>query len=335
MLNNNKVAIFVDAENVGNWIKQGGVDQLLEELKALGQIVIRRAYGVWSRPQMAMHQSALNKQGFELIHCYHPVAGKNSADIHMTVDVMECAWQFSNINYFVLVTGDSDFSPVFRRLRAIGKEVIGVGQSSTLSQCIEGTCSKFIYTDACIDVLNKAPELQKIDEVRNSLNPVSSLEEKSETPQSAKSQCLADQYRKLLNRNNYRLVLPETLKIVYKLSHFQNEKFSTLSLLKDAIYKRIEQQGNDISKTDINKVFFLFIRAGLVSTVKDGYGLDSVVVKNLEKSEFLLQMDVAVISRIISLAKADSIELKAKEIKKLTISSISKDYIKELIKSKV
>lgn len=143
-----RIAVFIDAENVGEWIKQDGISLLLEELKSYGQIVIRRAYGVWSRPQLTMHQAAINKQGFELIHCYHPVTGKNTADIQMTVDAIECAWQLPNINCFVLVTGDSDFSPVFRRLREMDKEVIGVGRHSALSECVKTSCTRFIYTDS-------------------------------------------------------------------------------------------------------------------------------------------------------------------------------------------
>lgn len=147
----NRIAVFVDAENVTSWIKNDGVTALINELKQLGQIIIRRAYGVWSRPQLAAHQAAINQQGFELIHCYHPVTGKNTADIQMTVDVIECAWQLPNINCFVLVTGDSDFSPVFRRLREMEKEVIGVGQHSSLSECVKTSCSRFIYTDDYVE----------------------------------------------------------------------------------------------------------------------------------------------------------------------------------------
>lgn len=146
-----RIAVFIDAENVTSWIKQDGISQLLEELKSEGQLVIRRAYGVWSRPQLAMHQATINQQGFELIHCYHPVSGKNTADIQMAVDVIECAWQLPNINCFVLVTGDSDFSPVFRRLRQMDKKVIGVGQHSALSECVKTSCTRLIYTDSLLD----------------------------------------------------------------------------------------------------------------------------------------------------------------------------------------
>jgi hypothetical protein len=108
-----RIAVFIDAENVTNW----------------------------SKPNLAMHQAV-----FELIHCYHPVTGKDTADIQMTVDVIECAWQLPNIICFVLVTGDSDFTPVFRRLQEMDKDVIGVGQHSRLSECVKTSCTRFSIT---------------------------------------------------------------------------------------------------------------------------------------------------------------------------------------------
>lgn len=149
----NRIAVFVDTENVTNWIKHHGVRLLMEELNQLGQIIIRRSYGVWSKPKLAMHQAAINQAGFELIHCYHPVTGKNTADIQMTVDVIECTWQLPNISCFVLVTGDSNFTPVFRQLREMDKDVIGGDQHSTLREWVQTSCTRFIYTDDVITIL--------------------------------------------------------------------------------------------------------------------------------------------------------------------------------------
>ncbi|NOQ34942.1 MAG: NYN domain-containing protein [Methylococcaceae bacterium] len=166
---NNRIAVFIDAENVADWLKHDGVEFLAAELQDLGQIIIRRAYGVWSASQLFAYQAKLNKEGFELIHSYHPAAGKNSADIQMTVDVMETAWKINNINSFVLVTGDSDFSPLFRRLREMGKEVIGVGRNSTLSECVKSSCSRFIYTDEFLsekkEEIIKAGQAKKADKI--------------------------------------------------------------------------------------------------------------------------------------------------------------------------
>ncbi len=142
-----KIALFIDAENLTKWIKDAGPDDLLSELGISGQIITRRAYGVWSRPNLITLQSPLHQLGFELIHSYHPVSGKNSTDIQMTVDVMEHALRLHDVEWFVLATGDSDFSPLFRKLREMGKEVIGVGPKSPLSESVKTSCSRYIYTD--------------------------------------------------------------------------------------------------------------------------------------------------------------------------------------------
>ncbi len=147
-----KIAIFLDAENLTQWIKSGGPEALLSELSSIGQIIVRRAYGKWTNQNLQSFQGELNRQGFELIHNYHPVSGKNSSDIQLTVDVMEYALRLSDVTWFVLATGDSDFSPLFRRLREMGKEVFGVGPRSPLSESVKTSCSKYVYTDGAATI---------------------------------------------------------------------------------------------------------------------------------------------------------------------------------------
>ena len=142
-----KIAVFVDVENLTQWIKYGGPEELLSELSSIGQIIVRRAYGNWTNQHLQSFQGELNRQGFELIHNFHPVSGKNSSDIQLTIDVIEHALRLTDVEWFVLATGDSDFSPLFRRLREMGKEVIGTGPRSPLSESVKTSCSKFIYTD--------------------------------------------------------------------------------------------------------------------------------------------------------------------------------------------
>lgn len=142
----NHIAIFIDAENLTKWIQNNGVQSLMDDLLPLGQIVVRKAYGKWSSPNLSPLQTVLNENGFELVHTFHPVSGKNSTDIKMTVDTMEVSLD-SNVQCFVLATGDSDFSPLFRKLREQGKDVIGVGPKSPLSECVKNSCSRYIYTD--------------------------------------------------------------------------------------------------------------------------------------------------------------------------------------------
>ncbi|MEF3191973.1 MAG: NYN domain-containing protein [Campylobacterales bacterium] len=171
-LSKERIAIFIDAENVAGWIKRGGVEELLEELSSIGHTIVRRAYGVWSRGELAIWQSELNRLGFELIHCYHPVSGKNASDIQMVVDVMEYVSRIEEIGWFALATGDSDFSPLFRRLRELGKEVVGIGPRSPLSESVKSSCSRYIYTDTKADEQNKEQRLSDFDDALETLDKI-------------------------------------------------------------------------------------------------------------------------------------------------------------------
>lgn len=142
-----KIAIFVDVENLTQWVKEDGLERLVNDLSSEGRIVTRKAYGVWSSPHILKLQAPLNRLGFDLVHSFHPVSGKNSADIQLTMDVLENAIRVTDIEQIVLATGDSDFSPLFRRLREMGKEVIGVGPRSPLSESVKSSCTRYIYTD--------------------------------------------------------------------------------------------------------------------------------------------------------------------------------------------
>ena len=142
-----KVAIFLDVENLSGWLKADGGEALLERANELGRVVVRRAYGDFSIASVSVRQPELNLLGFEFVHVYHPVKGKNSADIQIVVDVMEYLARIPDLEWVVLATGDSDFSPLFRRLRELGKSVVGVGPRSALSEAVKKSCNRFIYID--------------------------------------------------------------------------------------------------------------------------------------------------------------------------------------------
>lgn len=141
-----KVAIFLDVESLSGWLKSDGGKTLLKESSALGQVVIRRAYGDFSNAAVSSRQDDLTNLGFEFVHVYHPVRGKNAADIQIVVDVMDDLAQSPDLRWFVLATSNSDFSPLFRRLKALGKNVIGIGNESVLSRVVQNSCDRFIYT---------------------------------------------------------------------------------------------------------------------------------------------------------------------------------------------
>ena len=170
MSNGNSVAIFVDAENLTQWIKRDGPETLLEELSSIGVVVVRKAYGRWSEASLSAHQGSLNRLGFELVHTFHPVSKKNSTDIQLTVDVMEYAGR-DDLGSIVLATGDSDFSPLFRRLREMGKQVIGAAPRSALSESVKSSCSRFFYTDVSPedDVQDEAVRASAFDDAADVL----------------------------------------------------------------------------------------------------------------------------------------------------------------------
>lgn len=145
----NRVAVFVDAENVA--LGQRALEKVMDAAASHGSVVSRRAYSKWTDGTLRM-QRAFNTFGFELVHVYHPVAGKNSADIQLVVDAMDFMAHRPEIGTFVLVAGDSDYSPLFRRLRE-RREVIGCGPHSRLSDVVKRSCTRFVY----LDELNEAP----------------------------------------------------------------------------------------------------------------------------------------------------------------------------------
>jgi NYN domain/OST-HTH/LOTUS domain len=159
-----KVGIFLDIENLAGWLKLDGGETLLDRASELGSVVVRRAYGDFSLASVSKRQSELNLLGFEFVHVYHPVKGKNSADIQIVVDVMEYLTRVPDLQWFVLATGDADFSPLFRRLKELGKSVVGIGPKSKLSEVVKKSCNRFIYTDTSIDIVTSPIDNKELPE---------------------------------------------------------------------------------------------------------------------------------------------------------------------------
>ncbi len=145
------LAIFCDFENVALGvrdarIKKFNIDLVLERLLVKGTVVVKKAYCDWQRYQEfkpVMHDAA-----FELIEIPHTrQSGKNSADIRMVVDALDLCYTKEHIDTFVIVSGDSDFSPLVSKLRENNKVVIGVGVKSSTSDLLMNNCDEFIYYD--------------------------------------------------------------------------------------------------------------------------------------------------------------------------------------------
>ena len=126
----------------------------------------------------------------------------------------------------------------------------------------------------------------------------------------------------------------DILKTIYKHAVAVKDIHSDPAALREAVFVICHQVDSSITKTTINKAFSLFIRMDLVHTEKAKGGIDAVRVRKVALKDFLLKSDKLVIAKLLELKKANALELKSKEIKKITLSSISKEAIKKLIGEK-
>ena len=147
----NNMAVFCDFENVALGVRDAkyakfDIGKVLERLLLKGSIVVKKAYCDWERYKdfkAPMHEAA-----FELIEIPHVrMSGKNSADIRMVVDALDLCYTKSHVDTFVIVSGDSDFSPLVSKLRENNKIVIGVGVKNSTSDLLIANCDEFIYYD--------------------------------------------------------------------------------------------------------------------------------------------------------------------------------------------
>ena len=145
------MAMFCDFENVALGVRDAkyaafDIQKVLERLLLKGSIVVKKAYCDWDRYKEfkgPMHEAA-----FELIEIPHVrMSGKNSADIRMVVDALDLCYTKSHVDTFVIISGDSDFSPLVSKLRENDKVVIGVGVKSSTSDLLIANCDEFIFYD--------------------------------------------------------------------------------------------------------------------------------------------------------------------------------------------
>jgi len=148
------LALFCDFENIALGVRDArysafDIKKVLERLLLKGNIVVKKAYCDWDRYKEfkpAMHEAA-----FELIEIPHVrMSGKNSADIRMVVDALDLCYTKAHVDTFVVISGDSDFSPLVSKLRENNKVVIGVGVKSSTSDLLMANCDEFIFYDDLI-----------------------------------------------------------------------------------------------------------------------------------------------------------------------------------------
>ena len=145
------MAVFCDFENVALGVREAKYDKfdigmVLERLLLKGSIVVKKAYCDWERYKE--FKAAMHGASFEMIEIPHVrMSGKNSADIRMVVDALDLCYTKAHVDTFVIISGDSDFSPLVSKLRENNKFVIGVGVKSSTSDLLIANCDEFIYYD--------------------------------------------------------------------------------------------------------------------------------------------------------------------------------------------
>ena len=145
------MAVFCDFENVALGVRDAryakfDIGKVLERLLLKGNIVVRKAYCDWERYKE--FKRSMHEASFELIEIPHVrQSGKNSADIRMVVDALDLCYTKAHLDTFVLLNGDSDFSPLVAKLRENAKTVIGVGVKQSTSDLLINICDEFIYYD--------------------------------------------------------------------------------------------------------------------------------------------------------------------------------------------
>ncbi|WP_129781138.1 NYN domain-containing protein [Peristeroidobacter soli] len=145
------MALFCDFENVALGVRDAqyakfDIDRVLERLLLKGSIVVKKAYCDWDRYKD--FKKPMHEASFELIEIPHvKISGKNSADIRLVVDALDLCYTKAHVDTFVIISGDSDFSPLVSKLRENNKTVIGVGVKSSTSDLLIANCDEFIFYD--------------------------------------------------------------------------------------------------------------------------------------------------------------------------------------------
>lgn len=155
------MAVFCDFENIALGVQDAKYDRfdigkVLERLLLKGSIVVKKAYCDWERYKA--FKAPMHEASFELIEIPHVrQSGKNSADIRMVVDALDLCYTKAHVETFVVISGDSDFSPLVSKLRENNKVVIGVGVKNSTSDLLIANCDEFIYYDDLVREKKRQP----------------------------------------------------------------------------------------------------------------------------------------------------------------------------------
>ena len=159
------LALFCDFENIALGVRDAkyakfDIQLVLERLLVKGSIVTKKAYCDWDRYKQ--FKTVMHEAAFELIEIPHvSLSGKNSADIRMVVDALDLCYTKEHIDTFVIISGDSDFSPLVSKLRENAKTVIGLGVKNSTSDLLINNCDEFIYYDDLVRSVEKVSKRRR------------------------------------------------------------------------------------------------------------------------------------------------------------------------------
>jgi uncharacterized protein (TIGR00288 family) len=162
-----KIALFCDLENIALGVRDSDVAKfdinlVLERLLEKGKIIVKKAYADWER--YSDYKRPFHEAAIELIDIPQKYySGKNSADIKMVVDAMDLSYSKEHLDTFVLLSGDSDFSPLVSKLKENNKYVIGIGVKNSSSNLLVDNCDEFIYYEDVWRDSSKAPQISGLN----------------------------------------------------------------------------------------------------------------------------------------------------------------------------
>ena len=183
----NNMALFCDFENVALGVRDAkyakfDIGKVQERLLLKGSIVVKKAYCDWDRYKE--FKGAMHEASFELIEIPHVrMSGKNSADIRMVVDALDLCYTKAHVDTFVIISGDSDFSPLVSKLRENNKTVIGVGVKNSTSDLLIANCDEFIFYDDLV----REQEAKKTRAVKKAPAKAAAGAEKTSQPKREKT----------------------------------------------------------------------------------------------------------------------------------------------------
>jgi uncharacterized protein (TIGR00288 family) len=187
------MAVFLDLENIALGARDAkypsfDIEKVLERLLLKGHIVVKKAYCDFDRYKD--FKRGLHEAAFELIEIPHVrQSGKNSADIRMVVDALDLCYTKGHVDTFVILSGDSDFSPLVSKLRENAKTVIGVGVKNSTSDLFINNCDEFIYYD---DLVRREPSKARRRSAAASRPPAASAAAAENAPPENKGPDLSD-----------------------------------------------------------------------------------------------------------------------------------------------